>query len=127
MSLAREKYGRLQQRPFISVCLVALFVCAGKVVGSVCHGPAGILEATGPHGKSIVHGKRVTGFCNTEEEAVGKTKKVPFLLEDRMKELGGKYEKQGDWADFALRDGRLVTGQPSFYTRQFRHASSHAG
>ena len=91
------------------MCSIAL-VCAGKVVGSVCHGPAGILEATGPDGKSIVNGKRVTGFCNTEEEAVGKTNKVPFLLEDRMKELGGKYEKQGDWADFALRDGRLVTG-----------------
>lgn len=84
---------------------------AGKVVGSVCHGPAGILEATGPDGKSIVSGKKVTGFCNTEEEAVGKTNKVPFLLEDRMKALGGKYEKKGDWADFSLQDGRLITGQ----------------
>ena len=84
---------------------------AGKVVGAVCHGPAGILEATGPDGKSIISGKKCTGFCNTEEEAVGKTEKVPFLLEDRMKALGGKYEKKGDWNDFSLRDGKLVTGK----------------
>ncbi len=77
----------------------------------MCHGPAGILEATGPDGKSIVSGKKCTGFCNTEEEAVGKTDKVPFLLEDRMKALGGKYEKKGDWNDFSLRDGKLITGK----------------
>lgn len=84
---------------------------AGKVIGSVCHGPCGIIEAVGPDGKSIINGKKVTGFCNTEEEEVGKTGKVPFLLEDRMKALGGKYEKKGNWADFSLRDGNLITGQ----------------
>ena len=90
----------------------ATSVCdAGKVVGAVCHGPAGILEATGPDGKSIISGKKCTGFCNTEEEAVGKTDKVPFSLEDRMKALGGKYEKKGDWNDFSLRDGKLITGK----------------
>ena len=83
---------------------------AGKVVAAVCHGPGGILEATGPDGKSLVNGRKVTGFSNTEEEAVGKTNRVPFLLEDRLKQLGGKYEKKGDWADFAVRDGKLVTG-----------------
>lgn len=91
--------------------LNAAYWYAGKVIGSVCHGPAGILEATGPDGKSIISGKKCTGFCNTEEEAVGKTDKVPFLLEDRMKALGGKYEKKGDWSDFSLCDGRLVTGE----------------
>lgn len=85
---------------------------AGKVVAAVCHGPAGLVDATGPDGKSLFNGKRVTGFCNTEEEAVGKTHQVPFLLEDRMKALGGKYEKKGDWADFSIADGRLVTGDP---------------
>lgn len=84
---------------------------AGKVVGAVCHGPAGLVDAVGPDGKPLVSNKRVAGFSNTEEEAVGKTKLVPFLLEDRLKELGGKYEKTGDWAEFAIKDGRLVTGQ----------------
>lgn len=86
---------------------------AGKVIAAVCHGPAGMVDATGSDGKSVFNGKRVTGFCNTEEEAVGKTDKVPFLLEDRMKALGGKYEKKGDWNDFSITDGRLVTGDPS--------------
>lgn len=107
----------------------ATSVChAGKVVGAVCHGPAGILEATGPDGKSIISGKKCAGFSNTEEEAVGKTDKVPFLLEDRMKALGGKYEKKGDWSDFSLRDGKLITGKPStsqlyvcLLTRQHGH------
>ena len=86
---------------------------AGKVIAAVCHGPAGLVDATGPDGKSVFNGKQVTGFCNTEEEAVGKTAKVPFLLEDRMKALGGKYEKKGDWNDFSVADGRLVTGDLS--------------
>ena len=80
------------------------------MVGAVCHGPCGLLDATGSDGKSIFNGKQVTGFSNTEEAAVGKTDKVPFLLEDRMKALGGKYEKKGDWNDFSIVDGRLVTG-----------------
>ena len=77
----------------------------------MCHGPAGILEATGEDGKSIINGRKCTGFSNTEEEGVGKMDRLPFLLEDRMKEIGGKYEKKGDWADFSLRDGLLVTGE----------------
>ena len=85
-------------------------VMAGKVVGAVCHGPAGLVDATAPDGKPLVSGKRVAGFSNTEEEAVGKTKLVTFLLEDRLKELGGKYEKTGDWQEFAIKDGKLVTG-----------------
>ena len=94
---------------------------AGKAVGAVCHGPCGLVDATGPDGKSLFNGKRVTGFTNSEEEAVGKISKVPFLLEDRMKALGGKYEKQGDWADFAIADGRLVTGRATGLCPRCRH------
>jgi putative intracellular protease/amidase len=53
----------------------------------------------------------VTGFANTEEEAVQLTKVVPFLVEDELKRLGGHYEKAPDWESFAIVDGRLVTGQ----------------
>lgn len=55
---------------------------------------------------------QVTGFSNTEEEAVGKTADVPFLLEDKLKEKGGKYSKaEADWASYAVSDERLFTGQ----------------
>ncbi len=62
-------------------------------------------------GAPIVKGKRVTGFANTEEEAVQLTKVVPFLVEDELKRLGGHYEKAPDWESFAIVDGRLITGQ----------------
>jgi putative intracellular protease/amidase len=84
---------------------------SGKVVSAVCHGPAGLTSATTPAGEPIVKGKRVSGFTNTEEAAVAKDKLVPFLLEDKLKELGGLYERGDDWAPFAVRDGALVTGQ----------------
>jgi putative intracellular protease/amidase len=62
-------------------------------------------------GEPIVKGKRVTGFTNTEEEAVQLTKVVPFLVEDELRRLGGLFEKKDDWQSFAIIDGRLITGQ----------------
>lgn len=83
---------------------------AGKVVSAVCHGPAGLVP--GKDGdKPLVSGKKVTGFSNSEERAVGKDKYVPFLLEDKLKELGGKYEAGADWQPHVVTDGRLITGQ----------------
>lgn len=93
-----------------SVGLIEDFYNAGKPVAAVCHAPA-VLRNVTYHGQSIVKGKRVTGFTNTEEEAVHLTKVVPFLVEDELKRLGGLYEKKGDWADFTIVDGRLITGQ----------------
>lgn len=83
---------------------------AGKIVAAVCHGPAGLVLAKDGD-KPLVSGKKVTGFSNSEERAVGKDKYVPFLLEDKLKELGGKYECTGDWQPFVVQDGRLITGQ----------------
>eukprot|EP00892_Ulva_mutabilis_P008518 jgi/Ulvmu1/6038/UM027_0014.1 len=84
----------------------------GKVVSSVCHGPAAFANVKTAAGVSIVKGKKVTGFSNSEEEAVGKTGAVPFLLEDKLKELGGDYRKaDADWAEYAVADGNLITGQ----------------
>ena len=83
---------------------------AGKIVAAVCHGPAALLNATGPKGP-IVKGRKVTGFTNTEEEAVGLTKVVPVSIEDKMKSLGAAYERGDDWAPFVVTDGNLVTGQ----------------
>jgi putative intracellular protease/amidase len=84
---------------------------ANKVIAAVCHGPAGLVTAKRPDGKSILFGKQVNGFTNEEEAAAGQIAVVPFLLETRMRELGGKFEKAPNWQVFAVRDGQLITGQ----------------
>jgi len=81
-------------------------------VAAVCHGPAALVGAVDRDGKPIVSGKAVTGFSNVEEEAVGMTKDIPFLLEDRLTALGGKYAKAPEpWGPKVVVDGRLITGQ----------------
>lgn len=91
--------------------LVGEAIDDGRVVAAVCHGPAGLVNAKTKDGKSVVAGRKVSGFTNEEEEAVGLTKQVPFLLEDKLKALGGKYEKAPNFQAFAVADGNLVTGQ----------------
>jgi putative intracellular protease/amidase len=93
-----------------SIALIEAFYNAGKPVGSVCHAP-GVLRHAKVNGESIVKGKRVAGFSNSEEAAVGLTHVVPFLVEDELKRLGGRYEKVEDWQVLAITDGMLVTGQ----------------
>lgn len=83
----------------------------GGVVGAVCHGPAGIVDIKLSNGSYLVDGKQVAGFSNEEEKAVKLESVVPFLLEDRLIERGGKYQKAGLWETFVLSDQRLVTGQ----------------
>jgi putative intracellular protease/amidase len=95
----------------VSIALIEAFVEDGKPVGAVCHAPAALVNVRGNDGEYLVKGKRVTGFANAEEEAVGLSKVVPFLLEDRLKERGGLYSKGADWAPHIQVDGRLVTGQ----------------
>jgi putative intracellular protease/amidase len=82
-----------------------------KIISTVCHGPAGLLQATDQDGNSILKDKKITGFTNNEESIVGLTKVVPFSLENRMKELGGKFEKGQDFKPFVVSDGQLITGQ----------------
>lgn len=83
----------------------------GKLIASVCHGAAGLVTAKRPDGQSIVKDLRVNSFTDAEEKAVGLEKVVPFLLETRLRELGGRFESTGNWQPFALRDGQLITGQ----------------
>ncbi len=81
------------------------------VVGAVCHGPAGLTNVKLSNGKYLIEGKKVNGFTNEEEEIVKLTKVVPFLLENKLKEVGGIYEKSAPWQTHVTIDERLVTGQ----------------
>lgn len=94
-----------------SISLIESFAKQNKPVAAVCHGPAVLTQAKGANGEPLVKGKKVTGFTNTEEEAVQLTNVVPFLLEDKLKELGGVYSKGPDWGSYIVKDGLLLTGQ----------------
>lgn len=97
-----------------SEALAALLGAAwadGKVIAAVCHGPAGLMKVKDETGAPLVAGRRVTGFSDSEERAVGLEEAVPFLLETRLRALGGQYESVADFQPFAIADGRLVTGQ----------------
>ncbi|TAZ37818.1 type 1 glutamine amidotransferase domain-containing protein [Rhizobium ruizarguesonis] len=93
-----------------SISLIESFYDSGKPVAAVCHAPA-VLHRVRYNGAPIVKDKRVTGFANSEEEEVQLTHVVPFLVEDELKRLGGRYEKAANWQSFAITDGRLITGQ----------------
>lgn len=94
-----------------SIALIEAFVAANKPVAFVCHAPGVLRHVKTPAGRPLVEGKKVTGFTNTEEEAVGLTKVVPFLVEDELIAKGGIYSKGEDWGSYVVTDGLLITGQ----------------
>ncbi|MDY0931100.1 type 1 glutamine amidotransferase domain-containing protein [Chryseobacterium sp. CFBP8996] len=94
----------------VSQQLIVDFYSSNKPVAFVCHAP-GVLKDVKIDSEYLVKGKNVTGFTNTEEEAVQLTDVVPFLVEDMLKKNGGVYTKIEDWSPYAIVDGRLVTGQ----------------
>ncbi|CAN5450751.1 type 1 glutamine amidotransferase domain-containing protein [soil metagenome] len=94
-----------------SITLIESTIAAGKPVAAVCHAPAALRHTRAPDGSPLVKGRRVTGFTNTEEEAVQLTKVVPFLVEDMLKANGADYRKAADWQSHIETDGLLITGQ----------------
>ncbi len=94
-----------------SIRLIEEMTAARKPVGLVCHAPAALRNVRTADGASLIEGKKVTGFSDTEEAAVGLTNVVPFLVEDMLRENGGKYSKAGDFQPHVVTDGLLVTGQ----------------
>lgn len=94
-----------------SITLIEAFYKAGKPVATVCHAPGVLRHVKDADGQPLVKGKRVTGFSNTEEEAVQLTDVVPFLVEDMLKANGGIYSKGADWASYVTTDGLLLSGQ----------------
>lgn len=94
-----------------SINLIKFFYSNNKPVAFVCHGPAALVNVKTKDGQYLVNGKKVTGFCNTEEEAVQLSQVVPFALESKLKERGALYVKGADWSAFVTEDGNLITGQ----------------
>ena len=105
-----------------SIALIEAAYAAHQPVGAVCHAPAVLRHVKGVDGQPLVHGKNVTGFTNSEEDAVGLTDIVPFLVEDMLKANGGIYHKAADWASFVQVDGHLVTGQNPASSEEAAHA-----
>jgi putative intracellular protease/amidase len=94
-----------------SISLIETMLAAGKPIALVCHAPGVLHHPQNPDGSSVVQGKAVTGFTNSEEEANGLTAVVPFLVEDMLKKAGGNYSKAADWQPYIVTDGLLITGQ----------------
>lgn len=94
-----------------SIALIETAITSGKPVAAVCHAPGVLSHVKNIDGQPLVAGKAVTGFSNSEEEAVGLTDVVPFLVEDMLKANGGQYSKEADWTPHVETDGLLVTGQ----------------
>jgi len=94
-----------------SISLIEAFLAAKKPVALVCHAPGVLRHVKNQDGTPLVQGKKVTGFTNSEEEAVGLTHVVPFLVEDMLLTNGGVYSRGDDWASYVVRDGLLITGQ----------------
>ncbi|MHA7060090.1 type 1 glutamine amidotransferase domain-containing protein [Aquimarina sp. M1] len=94
-----------------SIALIEAFYNQNKPIGAVCHAPAIFKNTKTTNGEPLVKGKNVTGFSNTEEEAVQLSDVVPFLVEDMLTENGGNYSKGTDWSSYVIEDGLLITGQ----------------
>jgi len=94
-----------------SIALIESFIAAEKPVALVCHAPGVLRHVKTAAGRPLVEGKKVTGFANSEEEGVGLTNIVPFLVEDELIAKGGLYSKGEDWGSYVVQDGLLITGQ----------------
>ncbi|KAH8922643.1 class I glutamine amidotransferase-like protein [Atractiella rhizophila] len=91
--------------------LITEFWEAGKVVSAVCHGPAVFRNVVLSNGQDIVSEKKLTGYTNSEEAAIGATEKVPFLLEDALAAKGAVFSKVADYQPNVVVDGKFITGQ----------------
>src|ERR1700757_3029630 len=94
-----------------SIKLLESFLAAGKTFALVCHSTGALHHVRTPDGKLLVEGKTVTGFTNGEEDEVGLTKAVPFLVEDEVMRLGAAFSKVKNWGVHTVADGQLITGQ----------------
>lgn len=94
-----------------SIMLIESFVRAGKPISFVCHAPGVLRHVKTENGELLIKGRNLTGFTNGEEEGVGLTEVVPFLIEDEFIAAGANYSKGPDWQPYVVEDGNLITGQ----------------
>ena len=94
-----------------SIKLIEGFFNHQKPIAFVCHAPAALINTKAKNGHSLVKGKHLTSFSNTEEEAVELSTVVPFLLQDELTKQGAHYSKGKDWESYVKQDGLLITGQ----------------
>jgi len=94
-----------------SISLIGHFLSNNKPIAAVCHATAALLNVKDDLGTFIVKNKAITGFSNSEEDAVQLTDIVPFLLEDELVKRGGEYQKTSDWQPLAVQDGLIISGQ----------------
>ena len=94
-----------------SIALIEDAIIADIPVALVCHAPGALKNVRAADGSPLVKGRKVAGFTNAEEDAVGLTQVVPFLVEEMLKENGGLYTKGPDFAPYVVQDGMLITGQ----------------
>lgn len=97
---------------------VAEFYETGKVVAAVCHATCILLKTRLSDGSLLVDGKTWTGFANAEEQFADQwvgMRIQPFWIEDEAKKLPNtNFIVNSRFREFAVRDGRLVTGQQQF-------------
>ena len=94
-----------------SIALIERSHAQGTPLGLVCHAPGVLRHAKNASGGPLVHGLKVTGFTNSEEQAVGLSDVVPFRVEDMLTDNGGQFTRGKDWASHVAIAGNLVTGQ----------------
>lgn len=100
---------------------LARFYEAEKPTAALCHGVSALVDVRLSDGSYLVEGRTVTGFANVEEtvadEAVG-TQVMPWHIEDALRQRGANYVEGGQWKAFAVRDGRVITGQQQYSGRR---------
>ena len=102
--------------------IVSKFVATGKLIAALCHGPVGLIGVNLPNGNPLLGGKTLTSFTVEEENTVGWDVLVPFLLEDKLKELGANFVREPRFSDHIEQDGKLITGQNPQSSQSFAQA-----
>jgi putative intracellular protease/amidase len=92
-----------------------------KPTAIYCHGTAALADLTLSDGSYLVADRTITGFSNKEEDYsdsfVGETV-MPWRVEDMLRQRGANYVQGGLFKAFAVRDGRLITGQQQYSGRR---------
>ena len=98
--------------------IVGSYYESGKVIGAVCHGPAALVNVKLKGGESMLAGKLVSGFTNSEELFLIPNAKTifPFLLEDKLVKSGANFKEGAMYLENVVRDRNLVTGQNPWST-----------